>query len=560
MATTFPDATTTGVPSDIVLKQSGSLVITTPGAVIEGLNITGSVIIDAPNVTLKNCIITDGGYDVVLIKPGITGAVVQNCEISNQGAGGQGIAGQGTFINNNIHDCADGIDVRGDNTVIQDNFIHNMRGTAGSHLDGIQADGGFSNLTIVHNTVINEQGQTSALMLDNYWGPINNVQIDNNLLIGGGYTVYLNEVANGQAGGGAVTNVTFTNNHLGSGTYGTLDLRTELGDQPTISGNVNDGYTLEQSLHLTGQPSSGSGTPTTGSTTPAAVAIAAFSQDTGVKGDGITKDSTLTLNGTAPANASVSVFDGTTKLGVALSNGAGAWAFTTAALADGTHGLVAKVTDSAGHTTASSVTGVTIDTVAPHSPTITEPASLNTISGGVTTVNHVTLAGAAEAGSSVNVMDGGAHLATISANGQGSWTYDATGLSNGSHAFTATATDVAGNLSAASSALSVSVDSATTPPSTNTSPTSTNTGWHHHHHGYAAAAASTTTSAAAVTAPTTRSSLDPNCGPNNGKLPLPPIRPPGLRKAARSKAASRRPRARRHLRPGYLCLRVALWQ
>jgi hypothetical protein len=235
----FPDATTTGVPAGVTLTPSGSLVIYTSGAVIEGLDIKGSVIINAPNVTLKNCKVADGGDNVVLVKPGITGAVVQNCEIDNLGAGGQGIAGQGTFLANNIHDCADGIDVRGDNTAIRDNFIHSMRGTADSHLDGIQADGGFSNLTIDHNTVINEQNQTSAVMLDNYWGPIDTVAITNNLLVGGGYTVYINEVAKGQAGGGPVTNVTFTNNRIGRGFWGTLDVRSELGHVPIVSGNVD---------------------------------------------------------------------------------------------------------------------------------------------------------------------------------------------------------------------------------------------------------------------------------------------------------------------------------
>jgi hypothetical protein len=237
----FLDATTTGVPAGVTLTPSGSLVIDTPGAVIEGLDIKGSVVIDAPNVTLKNCKVTGSGYNVVLVKPGITGAVIKNCEIDNLGAGGQGIAGQGTFLGNNIHDCADGIDVRGDNTVIQDNFIHSMRGTADSHLDGIQADGGFSNLTINHNTVINQQNQTSAVMLDNYWGPIDKVAITNNLLVGGGYTVYINEVAKGQPpnGGGPMTNLRFTDNRIGAGYWGALDLRSELGHVPIVSGNVD---------------------------------------------------------------------------------------------------------------------------------------------------------------------------------------------------------------------------------------------------------------------------------------------------------------------------------
>jgi hypothetical protein len=239
----FPNAANTGVPAGVVLKPSGNLVITTPGAVVEGLDIKGSVVIDAPNVTLKNCKVTDPGYAVVLIKAGITGTTIQDCEIDNEGTGGQGITGQGTFLRNNIHDCADGINVGGDNTLIEGNYIHMMRGTADSHFDGIQADGKFSNLTIRRNTVINEYTWTSAVMLDNYWGPIDNVVIEENLLIGGGYTVYINEMGAGQPGGGPVTNVRFINNRLTGGYWGSLDLRTQLGNKPTISGNRN---------HLTG--------------------------------------------------------------------------------------------------------------------------------------------------------------------------------------------------------------------------------------------------------------------------------------------------------------------
>lgn len=235
----FPDATTTGPPPGIVLKPSGDLVINTPGTVVENVDVKGSVVIDAPNVTLRNCKVTYGGYNAVLVRPGNTGAVVENCEIDNLGGGGQGIAGFGKFLRNNIHDCSDGIDIRGDNTEIRENFIHSMRGGADAHFDGIQADGSFSNIIIDHNTVINEHAQTSALMLDNYWGPIDNVSITNNYLQGGGYTVYIQEIAKGQRGGGPVTNVVVTNNRIGRGYWGNFDIRSELGHPPFLSGNVN---------------------------------------------------------------------------------------------------------------------------------------------------------------------------------------------------------------------------------------------------------------------------------------------------------------------------------
>ena len=60
-------------------------------------------------------------------------------------------------------------------------------------------------------------------------------------------------------------------------------------------------------------------------TAPVAPTIASFSTDSGTVGDGITNDNTLTLTGTAEANATVKVFDGATLLGSAVANGSGAW-------------------------------------------------------------------------------------------------------------------------------------------------------------------------------------------------------------------------------------------
>ena len=67
-----------------------------------------------------------------------------------------------------------------------------------------------------------------------------------------------------------------------------------------------------------------------GAPAPAAPTIASFSTDSGVVGDGITNDKTLTLTGTAVANSTVNVYDGATLLGTATANGSGAWSYTTA--------------------------------------------------------------------------------------------------------------------------------------------------------------------------------------------------------------------------------------
>ncbi|MEK7572071.1 MAG: hypothetical protein AAB553_07405, partial [Patescibacteria group bacterium] len=54
----YPDSTNTGVSDSIVLTPSGSMTVTTAGAVIDGRDITGQLTIRANNVTVKNTKIT----------------------------------------------------------------------------------------------------------------------------------------------------------------------------------------------------------------------------------------------------------------------------------------------------------------------------------------------------------------------------------------------------------------------------------------------------------------------------------------------------------------------
>jgi hypothetical protein len=436
----FPDATTAGVPTGVALTPSGSLTINTPGAVIEGLDIQGMVTINADNVTLKNCKVTAGGWAVINITSGKTGVVIQDCEINGLSAQGvRGISGQGTFLRNDIHHTEDGIYLTGSNTLIQDNYIHDLQSNwSGPHYDGIATDGGVSNITIRHNTVINPHGQTSALMLSNYFGSVTNVTVDNNLLEGGGYTVY----SDGQFNGGTISGVSFTNNYLVRGQYGYSSIRN---NTPVWQGNV-DGDT--------GQPvGGGSGAPTLGVPT-----IGAFSTDTGIAGDGITNDNTLTLTGSAVANSTVKVFDGATQIGTVTATGSGAWSFVTAILADGNHSFTATATSGSTTSPASAARSVRVDTVAPSAPTIVLFSSdTGTMGDGITGDNTLTLTGTAAASITVKVYDGGAMLGTVTANGSGAWSYTTGTLLDATHSFTATATDAAGNVSAASTALVVTV-------------------------------------------------------------------------------------------------------
>jgi hypothetical protein len=100
-------------------------------------------------------------------------------------------------------------------------------------------------IDIEHNTIINQNNRTDAVMIDNDFGPVNGVTINNNLLLGGDYTVYDGDHFNSNPS----TNVSITNNHLGTGLYGYTDSN---GTSPVFLGNVDDGAALVQTLNQSG--------------------------------------------------------------------------------------------------------------------------------------------------------------------------------------------------------------------------------------------------------------------------------------------------------------------
>ncbi len=245
-STGFPDASNTGwAPTGVTLTpHSGALNITVASSVVDSLDVAGNVVISANNVTLKRSRVTSNSGYVVYTSPGHTGTVIQDCEINGVGAnnsGNNGVAGGSTTVLRcNIYNVENGISPQSNGWLIQDNYIHSLLASGSPHYDGIQVDGGMSNIDIEHNTVINDYGQTSAVMLDNYFGPLSNVTVNNNYLKGGGYTIYCSAQFGGSGGGtgGAITNVKIINNTCGKGQWGYTDFAAT-SPPPTWTGNVD---------------------------------------------------------------------------------------------------------------------------------------------------------------------------------------------------------------------------------------------------------------------------------------------------------------------------------
>ncbi len=195
---------------------------------------------------------------------------------------------------------------------------------------------------------------------------------------------------------------------------------------------------------------------------PSAPTIASFSNDSGVLGDGLTNDNTLTFTGLAEANSTVKLYDGATLLGTTKAGASGSWSYTTTALSDGNHNFTAAAVDAAGNASAASAAlRVAIDTTVPTAPIIASFSTVPGIAGnGLANDNALTLTGTVEIGSSVKIYDGATLLGTATAIANGSWSFVTTTLSDGGHNLTAAATDVAGNTSAISAALHITIDTA----------------------------------------------------------------------------------------------------
>ncbi len=193
-------------------------------------------------------------------------------------------------------------------------------------------------------------------------------------------------------------------------------------------------------------------------TTMVAPALVSISNDSGSSAtDQITSVAAQTLSGTADANSTVVVKRGGLTLATVTATGLGT--FTAAVtLVPGVNTFTVISSDVAGNSATSANFPVTLDTAAPAAPAFTGISNDTGSSNNdeITNLADQTLSGSAETGSSVVVQRGVSTLAMVTATG-GGFNAFATML-GGDNTMTATATDLAGNSSAASSNFVVSLD------------------------------------------------------------------------------------------------------
>ena len=245
----YPDATNTGVPRGASLTRvNGTKYLDRPGMVFSGREVHGDIIVRADNVTIENTrVISESDYPIrnFFGESIPTGTVIRDVEIDMQGqTEGKGIAFDNytatrVWFHNGL-DCAH----TGRNVTITDSFcdLPLLPEDSPAHADGFQSDGG-GNLTFRHNTIRNPNPQTAAILMSTNTDGIRDVVIDDNLMSGGGYTVYC-----GTGEGGVVPNETYTNNRISREFFrrgGRFGPTTECEKVDVRFGNVWDGAPLQ---------------------------------------------------------------------------------------------------------------------------------------------------------------------------------------------------------------------------------------------------------------------------------------------------------------------------
>jgi hypothetical protein len=242
----FPDATNTGVPSGTTLKTVGTgtgqvssgtgwtlttggwVAVTGNGATLTGLNIPYGVVISANNVTLNNDKIVVGGAGGIAVSLRHTaGVTIANTTIAGMDSGANRIL---AGIKDVFSDST-GITVNHDNIslfetgvqleagLVENNYIHDPGFIAGDHTNGVMSNGGTVQLTITHNTIFNNQTQTDDVGLFEDFTAQANRTVTNNLLAGGGYSIYggNTKTSNGPTSNIVITGNVFATNYFPTG-------------------------------------------------------------------------------------------------------------------------------------------------------------------------------------------------------------------------------------------------------------------------------------------------------------------------------------------------------
>ncbi len=213
-------------------STTGRVTITEDNTVISCQRFSGTVVIQAKNVTIRDSSVTvDGqggnGGGAIVVNDGGT-AVIEHVEIDGLGRTHACVWHQGEGVSVTAMECRGVVDglvawarteyspTAGDNFVLHNSYLHSFTHDASNgHIDGFQTLGATNGL-IEGNVFDMPASGNSAVAIWNTRKNASNIQVIGNLMTGGQFTVYAqdNHPSTTGSGGYTVTNIIFSNNRF----------------------------------------------------------------------------------------------------------------------------------------------------------------------------------------------------------------------------------------------------------------------------------------------------------------------------------------------------------
>ncbi len=238
-------------------QSGGNLTISGNNVTVSGVLINGMVTMTGKNDTLQNSQVICGGCSTAVTEGNNTTATSNNwvkyttisgsgtgCgkEITNAAIGYNYMNAVGVYV----YWAAEGINGSDEN--LQDSYIQSNTFCSNplDHTEPVNAgDGNGSDAQelVQHNTLDNPESQTAAFITGGDWGQLVNTHVTNNLLMGGGYTIYCCETSawgvNQAPQNTSVTNNRFSRKYYpNGGGYGPVaEMNTS---DTTYTGNIWD--------------------------------------------------------------------------------------------------------------------------------------------------------------------------------------------------------------------------------------------------------------------------------------------------------------------------------
>ncbi|MBK7863417.1 MAG: hypothetical protein IPJ65_33410 [Archangiaceae bacterium] len=186
----WPSPETTGVIAGTTLTASGPLTITQDGKVLEALEITGCVSVEAAHVVLRNLRIKPGSCTDSPLQLDGSDTLVEDVEIDGTGHAGSayGITGSGAVLRRlHLHGTATGIRVRGDHVTLEHSLLHEFNGSNQSTF----VTSGDSHLTLRHDVLEVPGNGDAVVTLYSQDAAITDVLLEANQINGAGWSVTL---------------------------------------------------------------------------------------------------------------------------------------------------------------------------------------------------------------------------------------------------------------------------------------------------------------------------------------------------------------------------------